>query len=178
MKKQLDSANVYNGMFINNYNALTGLINNSSQAQSLASKLEFNFNDLSYLKEFCTVKMYGSRRTGHTTAMCKVAYEYFDKVAILGFNYDMAEKLSGLFFSPLIKDDKNIIKHNKMEIITTNGYYLFGSKNSLDRFRGWEIEAVFIDVACMLKPKEEKEIYRVFAPCMCNHSQKFFVFIQ
>lgn len=124
--------------------------------------------------------MCSARQSGHTTAMCKVAYEYFDKVAFLCPNCDIARMVSSNCFSKVIKEYSkgDIIKHNSLETITKDGYYMFGSYKNLNTFRGREFEAVFVDPSCLLKPKEEKEIYAIMAPCMLNYPQKFFVFIQ
>lgn len=130
-----------------------------------------------YLKEFCTVRMCTARGSGHTTAICKVAKEYFENAIFLSPTVEMSERLNECFRS-LQVDSSEFVKTNKHEIFGRNGRYLFGTYNSLDTFRGNECEAVFVDGTFMMNNKKEEDIYTILSPCMCKYSQRFFIFIQ
>ena len=179
MKKQLiDRSLVQDSIYQNTYNALKGLIDNS-----LLTQLTYDnhcCDDLSYHKEFCTVKMCGPRRSGRTTAMCNLAYEYFDKVIFLSPNYDMTERLS-INFTNILKGERYaaVTRHTKFEIETTTGYYIFGSQNSIDILKVKEsgFEAVFMDETFNMTKSKENDIYNAFGPSMKNSPQKLFVFI-
>jgi len=178
MKKQLiDSGLVQDKMGENTCMALRGLIDNSHYMQLVSSNIKCD--GLSYLKEFCTVRMCGPRRSGHSTAICKIAYEYFDKVAFLSYSYDMAGYLSSTFTNMLKKNScGDIIQHTIRETITASGYYMFGSQNSLEMFKGREFEAIFVECTFNLSKSKENDIYRTFGPAMGNNPQKLFAFIQ
>lgn len=182
MKMTLDYGLLDSRIWSNTYNALKYLIDNSYYAQlafpknnlHLTNSLDF---DKGYFNEFCTVRMCTARRSGHTTALCRVAKEYFDKVIFLSPNLDMSKKLWSHFRS--LPDNCEFSKVIAGEISTnTGGRYLFGSHLALDKFRGVETEAVFVDGTFSLNAKEEEEIYSCFASCMKKYPQKFFVFVQ
>lgn len=183
MKKQLVDYSLVSGrIYQNTYEALKRLIDNSYYSQLT----HINHNDeKSYLKEFCTVRMCTSRQSGHTTAMCKIAKEYFDKVMFISPQYDMAERLNKCFQTIIytqsqksISENSEFTKVTKNEICTKNGYYFFGSQNSLEVFKGREAEAVFIDGSFALTSNKEDDIYMALGPCMYKYPQRFFVFIQ
>jgi hypothetical protein len=169
----------------NTYGALKCLIDNSYYGQlSYPPSLYDYRNDSShrgYFKEFCTVKMCTARQSGHSTALCKVAWEYFDKVAFLSPNYSMAERLSSRFQKSIVNKDidcKDIVRQCKSELVTKNGYYLFGSYRALERFCDYDCEAVFIDGTFEMTDTIENNIYLAFGPVMWKYSQRFFVFVE
>ena len=165
MKKQLEVSPLefgsvgeskdLNNIGSNSYTALKYLIENAYCIQTLIFRpldsAMYNY------KEFCTIRMRSARRSGHTTAMCKVAYEYFNKVIFLCPTIGLANRLYNTFVS-LYKNEDDIIQRTSGTIITKCGGYFFGSYESLDKFRGIDCEAVFIDPSCMLKPKKEEQI--------------------
>lgn len=175
MKQILSRELLNEKIWSNTYTAMKCLIDNSYYAQ-LTFPPKFNSN-ISYLKEYCTAKMCTARRSGHTTAMCLIAKEYFDKVVFLGPTYDMSENIAQCF-RRLQNDNTEFIRETKNELTTKSGYYLFGSQNSLEVFKGKEIEAVFIDGTFFMTSKKEDEIYQALSPCMCKYPQRFFIFIQ
>lgn len=183
MKKQLvDRSMVSSRIYQNTYEALKRLVDNSYYSQ--LTHIDHN-DEKSHLKEFCTIRMCTARQSGHTTAMCKIAKEYFDKVIFISPQYDMAERLNLIFCNMVYEQSQRNIsecpeftKVTKNEISTKNGYYFFGSQNSLDIFRGREVEAVFIDGSFAITSKKEDDIYMTLAPCMSKYPQRFFIFIQ
>lgn len=180
MKKQLIKRSMLDKqIWENTYTSLKSLVENSYYGQlafSLDCRPKCDYT-ISYFNEFCTVRMCTSRGSGHSTAICRVAREYFSRVIFLSFNLSMAERLRETFCS-LEVDSFEFIK-NKQEIQTRGGgRYWFGSTKSLDSFRGVECEAVFIDGTFDLTDKNKDLIYLTLAPCMKNYPQRFFVFIQ
>ena len=180
MKQILGRELLNETIWSNTYTALKCLIDNCYYAQLTTPckpLLWFGESPVSYLNEFCTVRMCTARRSGHTTAMCKLANEYFDKVIFLSPNQEMSYRLfdycDSLHSSSIEKSSRH-----KDEIVTKTGTYLFGSHNSLNNFRGMECEAVFIDGTFWLNAKKEDEIYSALTPCMKNNPQRFFIFIQ
>jgi hypothetical protein len=118
-----------------------------------------------------------ARQSGHTTAAYTVAKEYFNNAIFLSPTYDISSRLNDNFVRFLIKNNIQIVSYTKRHISTKDKKYHFGSYNSLEFSKGLNCEAVFIDPACMLRPREIDDIYRTFAPCMYNNSEKFFIFI-
>lgn len=184
MKQILGRELLNETIWSNTYTALKCLIDNCYYSQlimpsSRPTHTEDSLGcDLGYLNEFCTVRMCSSRGSGHTTSMCKLAKEYFDKVIFLSPNHDMSERLNDCFQNLHSSRIEKSSRH-KDEIVTQSGHYLFGSHNSLNNFRGMDCEAVFIDGTFMLNTiSKENEIYSTLAPCMKKYPQRFFIFIQ
>jgi len=139
---------------------------------------------IGYWKEYCTVRTECSRRSGHTTSIVRVIPEYFHRALILSHNLDQARGLSmafsryyGLKEKDIMMRGERIIKRTNDEIETDHSQYVFGSINSLDSFRGCEFEAIVVDCAFMLTPKNITNIYKL-GPCMNINAQSFFIFVQ
>ena len=193
--KLLDFSMFEEKMWGNTYSALKSLIENCYYAQA---SYPFPYDDycqhLGYYKEFCTVKMQTARRSGHTSALCKVAYEYFNKVLILTYNQDMAQRLKGVFpnATKTILPTKAKLEvgvefplkgygNGKMRnVIRINGNqdYYFETVNNVDKLRGMEFEAIFVDCAFALSKIKENQIYESLGPCMNRYQEKFFIFVE
>ena len=183
MKKQLVDRQLLNErIWSNTCNALKCLIDNSYYAQismpSPCSPKQDKTGCLSagYLKERCTVRMCTARQSGHSTAIFRIAREYFEKVIFLSPTLKMSERLNECFLGKI--DGLDLVKANKHEVLTRKDRYLFGTHNSLDVFRGQECEAVFVDGTFNMSVSKEDDIYTVLAPCMQNYPQRFFIFVQ
>jgi len=188
MKKEIIDASFVNGrslvegkIYGNTYTALKCLIDGSyCTQQTLPSSLtEINYKDrLDYWKEFCTIRMATSRRSGHTTAICKIAQSYFNSAIFLSPNLDVSRFLCEAFKKRYdVEGIKKITKNTRDTILTKDGGYFFRSYRSIDGIRGIDCEAIIIDPACLLKPKEEDKIYRDLGPCMHTYLEKFFIFV-
>jgi len=176
MKKQLiDRSLVNDKIWSNTYEALRKLVDNSYYSQ-LAMPPPVKYTIKAYLKEFCTIRMTTSRQSGHTTAVCKLAHEYFDSAILMSPTYEMSKRFCQ--FLRHVIPDSEITKITKSELATNNGGYYFGSYKSIDIFRGISCEAVIIDGTFDLTPKKEDELYTVLEPCMSRWHQKFFIFVQ
>lgn len=171
---------------INTTKALELLIESSKSAQQYyIDNLKYT-NNYQYHKEFCTIKMSTARGLGHTQAIINTSIKYFNKILILTPTLDISEQTKNKF--SYIPNTKITKKHalNSLDIkpITTDlikvndKQFHFGSFNNINNFRGYDLEAVYVDVACMINNKQEKEIYDTLAPCMNNYPHKFFIFIQ
>jgi len=160
----------------NTYDALDSLVIGSYLAQQT---FPISSDELYYWKEFCTVKMCVARRSGHTTAMCKIAQKYFNSAIFLSPTMEISNNLYKGFAAlyEVYDDDFVYLKKRNGTMLTRDGEYFFGSYKSLNKFRGIDCEAVFIDPSCFLRPKETDEIYEILGPCMQNYPQKFFIFI-
>lgn len=175
MKKNLFRRSmVDNIIWDNTYQALTGLVENCYFAQ--ATYPPAISDNMSYWKEFCTVRMYTARRSGHTTSICKVAHEYFRKALILAYNLDSAQKIKETFEN--INVDKAHILKTTNRVESLDSKYYFESINSFENCRGLDFEAVFVDCAFMLSKQKEDKIYNILAPSMAKHSEKFFIFVE
>lgn len=169
----------------NTYIALKSLIEGCYYSQ-LAYSHSIIGEEIGYWKEFCTVRMTSSRRSGHTTAIAKVAPEYFSKALMLAYNQAQAENLAKTFLGYYKPEEgkyeitihgENLIKTTNTKIETERSLYTFGSINCLEKFRGHEFEAIIIDCAFMLSQKGIGDIYSL-GPCMIKYPQKFFIFLQ
>jgi hypothetical protein len=164
----------------NTYTSLKLLIENSYYAQDWW-KLGKDGVDIGFDKEYCTIKICTARRSGHSTAICKVAYEYFDKAIFMSGSLDQAKCLKNKFCTYIYEIDPDIISKNTNSVLETKngGRYIFGLHRNLDCYCGEDCEVVFVDGTYNLNPSKEKEIYERFGPVMWdkNHKQ-FFVFVQ
>ena len=74
------------------YEALTLLVNGCYFSQDRAKEM-LRLPGKSFDKEFCTVKMSTARRSGHSTALAKIALEHFDKALFLAPTLSMVNHL-------------------------------------------------------------------------------------
>ena len=80
MKKQfIDRSVVDKKIYSDTYKALELLVSSSQLSQMTMPDNQLRTsNSIGYLKEFCTIRMATSRRSGHTYAAARLALEYFD----------------------------------------------------------------------------------------------------
>jgi hypothetical protein len=93
--------------------------------------------------------------------MCQRLRNQFQQYALEGFENE--EWLESTAYGLLINGDSR---------------YYFGTVNSLDTFRGFDLDAVLVDCAFMLSKNKENKIYETLAPSMAKNSEKFFVFVE
>ena len=75
------------------YESLKNLFLNCRESQDEAKKFGLHENSaLAYAKEFCTIKMCCSRRSGHSTAIAKLINEYPDYWAIIDYNLNCSKR--------------------------------------------------------------------------------------
>jgi len=185
----LDRNLIQDQIYQNTYNSLKALIDNSYYTQLTMPK--HNIPNIPYLKEFCTIKLANSRRSGHTTSLCKLAYEYFDKVAIICLKQQPAQLTHKSFIEinqltkegnensgKYLLDQIKSLRLSNNEINMDNKHYFFTSIQSIDnQLRGREFEAFFIDCSFGLTNGQIENIYNLANGCMHNYKQKFIVFV-
>ena len=184
MKKILDRSILANIIGTNTYTALRCLLENSYYAQETDQSFFCgNFDKKhykGYLNEFCTVRMCTARQSGHSTAICYIALEYFDRAILLSAAHQMSINLNRCMSNLKNKSSYvNFKNESENKLTTTTGKeYIFGTYDNLDRFQDIKTEAVFVDGTFDITPKKEDEIYDVLAPCMKHYPQRFFIFVQ
>jgi len=107
--------------------AIDNLIDNSLYIRKHASKI---IPDYLLLKDFCTIKIQGCRKTGHTSAIKIVSSRFKNPVVVV----------------PLLV------------MITHPSNLLTFQLDALDSMRGFIIDAVFVDLASIIDKKKEKDI--------------------
>jgi hypothetical protein len=165
---------------LNTYTALKLLVRNSYLSQlTIPPSPADSKADIRYLKDFCTVKMCTSRQSGHTTAICRLAVEYFNRALFLSPTERITENIMGRICKQLEKENYHIthLKHSVIE--SSEGHiYLFASLNNFKKFIGDEVEAIFIDGTFDLTESKKDELYHLLEPCMQTQPQKFFIMVQ
>ena len=138
--------------------------------QSKLVQKEFVINrrvDISHLKEFCTVKVSTARRSGHTTAIVKIALESVQKkknVLVLSHNQHMSRAICGQAINEVIPEMVNYTSHR---LRTESNTIWFDSRgNNYDRFKGPQIDVVLVDCATFWSPNKIDEMYKIVAPSM------------
>ena len=160
------------------YQALKYLFLNSKDMQDEAKKLGWERDNLSYAKEFCTIKLTTARRSGHSTAIAKLVNEYHDhKWSLLGYNLAMAERNLNL----IRQYDKGFISK------ATKSYVEFQSGGKVDfmslqnfenNLRGIEFDGIIVDCACMMSQNKMERLYDSAIPCMQFRPYMFFIFVE
>jgi hypothetical protein len=185
MKKSLLSPELFTERICEGtYTALKHLIESSYYSQVGFQNTQRALSQLAWWKEYCTIKMACSRRSGHTTAIGKLIPEYFNRALILAPNLEIAKRLSQVFIDGhdhATKEDlinnEPILKKTAYTISTETSEYTFGSVGSLDRYRSEKYQAIVVDVTCMLSNKDMDNIYDL-GICMNCYPENFFIFVE
>ena len=178
-------------IYNNTYTALKLLIDNSyySQITNPPKLNAIGGETQSAWREYCTVKLCTSRQSGHTNAMCKVAYEYFDRAILISDNKSMSERIRSIFTNVISTGCKSNVeigvkchefeKHS-LNVIKVNEYkeYFFDTTHNIDKLIGCDVEAIFIDCASFVSKNKIDSIYDYLGPCMSKYPQNFFVFVE
>lgn len=171
------------------YSSLKSLIESCYYSQIRWAQSSDPWGSLTYSKEVCTVKMTCSRRSGHTTAIARVVPEYFNRVLLLSPKRVMIEHLKSAFtniYSELQEAPayqaqamlSPVRANEQSRLITDDSEYVFAGLGSLKYLRGYQFEAVVVDVASMLTDKQVLDIYEELWPSMVNFKEKFFIFVE
>jgi hypothetical protein len=107
---------------------------------------------MSYIKEFCTIKLCAARQAGHTTAAIKLIAEKFDKAVIIVPTYRMAEHIKDLAKENNCLEKILIVTHNNLEIDLC----------------GLNINNIIVDCSFSMSSKKEEELYRLLIPSFTN----------
>ena len=123
------------------------------QLQEPAIECRMTTNTRNYIKDFCTVKMSSSRRSGHTSSMLSVALEMFAKPLFVTENTRMAERLKEILMT-----DFNISKKNARCMVST--------ARDLRKLACPEEDAIFVDPSSMLTRNDEDDILGYAQGCL------------
>ena len=181
MKKNIINLNTVQETIWNNTNQALKLMIENCYLSQVGIKGHPNINHNNYAKEFCTVRFASSRRSGHSTAIAKIALEYFNKALILSPTLDMSRHLYQYFMSELERQNITAQKITQSKIIITEDHenmYHFGSlEQNINAFRGISLEAIIVDCAFMMSNAKEEKLYKDFIPAMSCFSEGFWIFI-
>ena len=160
----------------NTYQALELLFENSCLMQDYFNKTKTN-GGISDYKEFCTVKLCSSRRSGHSSALVKLALKYFKSALFMTPNFEMAKRLN------ILVSNKSLVKRQtvtEMESEDGDHYYFtsFSEKIKFDHIKGIKLDAILIDCASFLSSSMEEKIYRELSVTMSCNDRKFFIFVE
>jgi AAA+ ATPase superfamily predicted ATPase len=134
--------------------ALNLLLHNSNDSQSYYwDTTPHSLSLLAFAKEFCTIKVCGPRRSGHTSVANEFVKLFDDKVVIIT---PRIESLA--FYSATHKT----------------------SVETLNRIRGSiiELKAVIVDMSSLISNKEKEAIYKIFSAYMMPHQVFYFIFLE
>jgi hypothetical protein len=159
-------------VFTSTYKALELLVNVSYSCQ-LNQKLDY-LSPMSKDKEYCTIKMFTTRQTGHSTAICKLVFKYFKNAIFISPNINMSINLRKCFYNIV---NNNILGYKSIK--TIDSFYNFISKNCIvPGATGRCFEAVIVDGYFDINKREESLIYKTFMTHMIRTKPYFFIFIQ
>ena len=144
-------------------------------------------------KEYCTIRLCTSRRCGHTTAIAKVATEYFDHAFFLSLSCDISNRLNQAIVKELYaqKEPRKLYKVTNSLIYGeptpdnlvyqyNMSYHFHGANwdNFDSHFRGFSTQAIFVDCASFMSKNVEEKVYRDLGPSMSGNDYQFFIFVQ
>jgi len=154
--------------------ALRYLFKASEAIQKDPYIIENRFNHrLSYAKEFATVKMTASRRTGNTQSVADLC-NYIDlHWLILSYNLRIVENVR---LRCLNLHKHKIIRSTKQEFMSENVWITFGSINSIDKYRGLKLRGIIVDGASNCSEVNLERLYEL-QPCMNDHPTEHFLFV-
>ena len=145
---------------------LNTLIDISEESQE-KHKHHRAISELSWAKEFCTIRLSTSRQSGHTTAMMRTIKKRFQKSVIILPNQRLKEYV--YHQKRTIQVLENVTLDIKIMSINSIEKQSMGMKN---------INAVFIDNSYFLNKAEIDRVYDLFIPAMIRDKPYFFVFMQ
>ena len=124
------------------YLAASLLVDVSEEIQrTLGASYQHN---LEYAKNFCTVKVGTSRRSGHTTSMLRLC-ERFESSLIVVLNIPMIDSLrSNSLYAPIVNKARFVSRYN------------------IDTALGVRYDAILIDCASIFRDSEIAQIYDLF----------------
>jgi len=143
------------------YLALEGLFFCSWYSQYKAAKngiMERNGRK-SFLKEFCTIKLGTARKSGHTSAISRLAVKYLDKVMFLYPDQSMLEHSKIMIETHLRSRNKNMRRLNSSCMEFDNAVFNLRTFNQIDNTRGLDLEAIIVDGAFDLSEAKMDQLY-------------------
>ena len=136
------------------YSATKDLIRLSSIYQDEFRDYYKSDRHLSFMKEFCTIKVCGPRQSGHSTAIQFLTFE-FDKPCVISWTLKMSKRIK--------------------EGASPNTD--FASVKSLTRLAGKTYDIIFVDTASLLSKTDIENVYDAAAPCL-KRKPSFLIFME
>lgn len=134
-------------------------------ANCLENQKHFSFfhsDPDSYLKEYCTVRIFCGRQTGHTTAALQIAHKLFD---------------CALFVSPT-SAQRDSAKHNLRSYLNgISDRVHFCLPATMQKIDGLPIGAVFVDSISFLSQEDLEKVYSHCLRFWEQNNRKSFVIV-
>lgn len=160
------------------YLALKSLYLNLIEVQSDPLNAKFVLQDwLSYAKEYSTIKLCCTRRSGHTTAIGKLVNEFNKNWLVMSYNLHTAERVKAVILS---ENDRKILKETSSYIDFKDGTnILFSSHFAFENeIKGRELDGIIVDVFSMMPQKKVDLLYETGMPSMLRTKNPAFIFIE
>lgn len=136
------------------YDAVKILVKISRDFQNKSQEQKSFISPMSWMKEYCTVRASTSRRGGHTTTVIKLMSENDMNIGYLTKTRKMIKEFQCLY-------SYEMSDCGSLEFCETFDYCCGESGT---KFRGKKfsyLDAIVVDISCMLSKVQEKEIYRL-----------------
>ena len=158
--------------------ALNCLYNNLVEMQTLIGERKIDLFDNAFIKEFCTIKLTTSRRSGHSTAIGNFVANRDGTWIVLTHNLHQARYLMNTIADAFVRSNVKILKQTQSEIISQNNAVILSSYNCLDGMRGRRVSGVICDCASLLKKKQIKEMVKILCPAMRLSKSPCFIYVE
>lgn len=144
MQLALDAASRYSRL----YEAIKNMIEICEEQQPEVLQMKMHIGSQRWLEQFCSIRIAGPRRSGHTTAILSLVKEKYKRALVLTQNMQMAKTIE-TELKRLDLSDKAVVS----------------SVNSENPLRGIEpFEAVIVDCSSMLTDEEIERVYDIATP--------------
>lgn len=168
-----------NDTYNKTYQSLTNLFFNCKKAQETNVVKKFRIQDpIAHAKEFGTIAICGTRRSGHTTSIARLLNNLNGNWIVINPNLEISIRCCQTVASYL--GNHEITKQCKTKITTNNINIDFISLQQLDRFdrlRGMDLNGIIVDCATFIKRKQKRRLYLDALPCMRCKDYVFFIFV-
>jgi hypothetical protein len=140
--------------------ALKYLVQNSLEAQEQPSVQEYRRydNSPSFLDSWCTVRLAGPRRSGHTTTILRVGRDMFESPLFLFHEKKYADQ---------IRVEHNLKQYQCQHFRPIQEEYM----------RGRKYDAVFVDCAFLLSNEQEDKLRRVFGAASAEYDKRCMIYV-
>jgi hypothetical protein len=168
----------FDPMYARTQTALKYLIQNSLDFQrsdfGKDQRKRMGYNT-SFIDYYCTVRMTGPRRSGHTTAMFKVGEEMFQRPLYLFHNADAERTHKQTYLDLFAKKCNECGQPSKKEVATGS----FGCLHTLvSKMRGRSFDAVLVDCGFFMSRSAQEELRNMSVACSAPFESFCLVYVQ